>query len=172
MEKEERVGWEEIARILDGKPRPEPSLFEKEEEIPTWAEVNLKGVSVERLRHFGDVYLGLALWKRLGLEQFCQMQIPPGREGIPWSVMAVVLVLARFCVHSPEFKIAESWYEKTALDDLLGIPSDKMATIGSIVPQMRFFHIRRLSLSTCKSGMGNSSGRHLTFSSTILPRLF
>ncbi len=88
MEKEERVGGEKIGRIREGKPRPEPSLFEKEEEIPAWAEVNLKGVSVERLRHFGDVYLGLALWKRLGLEEFCQAYIPPGREEVPWSVMA------------------------------------------------------------------------------------
>jgi len=126
MEKEERVGWEEIARILDGKPRPEPSLFEKEEGPPAWAEVNLKGVSVERLRHFGEVYLGLALWKRLGLEEFCQTRIPPGREEVPWSVMAAVLVLARLCAPSSELQIAESWYEKTALDDLLGIPSTKI----------------------------------------------
>ena len=126
MEKEERVGWEEIARILDGKPRPELNLFEKEEEVPAWAEVNLKGVSVERLRRFGDVYLGLALWKRLGLEEFCQEHIAPGREEIAWSVMAAVLVLARFCVPSSELQIAESWYEKTALDDLLGIPSEKI----------------------------------------------
>ena len=124
MEKEERVGWEDIARILDGKPRPEPSLFEKEEETPAWAAVNLKGVSVERLRHFGEVYLGLALWKRLGLEEFCQTRIPPGREEISWSVMAAVLVLARFCAPSSELQIAESWYEKTALDDLLGVSPD------------------------------------------------
>lgn len=126
MEKEERVGWEEIARVLDGKPRPEPDLFEKEEETPAWAEVNLKGVSVERLRRFGEVYLGLALWKRLGLEQFCQTHIPSGKEEISWSVMAAVLVLARFCAPSSELEIAGSWYEKTALDDLLGVPSDKI----------------------------------------------
>lgn len=100
MEKEERVGWEEIARILDGKPRPEPNLFEKEEETPTWAEVNLKGVSVERLRHFGEVYLGLSLWKRLGLEEFCQTCIPPGREEIPWSVMAAVWIYVAISNHS------------------------------------------------------------------------
>ena len=64
LDKEERVGWEEIARVLDGKPRPERSLFEKEEEIPLWVTVNLRAIRVERLRHFGDVYLGLALWKR------------------------------------------------------------------------------------------------------------
>ena len=68
MNKEERVGWEEIGRILDGKPKPESDLFEKEEPIPIWATIDLKRVSVERLRHFGDVYLGLAIWKKLGLD--------------------------------------------------------------------------------------------------------
>ena len=28
LDKEERVGWEEIRRILDGKPMPQPDLFE------------------------------------------------------------------------------------------------------------------------------------------------
>lgn len=27
LDKEERIGWEEIGRIIDGKPRPEASLF-------------------------------------------------------------------------------------------------------------------------------------------------
>lgn len=126
LDQEEQVGWGEIARILDGKPRPQPDLFEKQEEVPAWAEVNLKGVSVERLRRFGDVYLGLALWKRLGLERFCNEHLPEGREEIPWSVMATILVLARFCAPSSEFQIAGSWYEKTALEDLLGVASDKV----------------------------------------------
>ena len=34
LNKEERIGWEEIARVLDGKPRPERDLFEEEEEVP------------------------------------------------------------------------------------------------------------------------------------------
>jgi hypothetical protein len=34
-----------------------------------------------------------------------------GKEDIPWSVMASVLVVARFCVLSPELQIADSWYE-------------------------------------------------------------
>jgi hypothetical protein len=35
--------------------------------------------------------------------------------------MASILFLARFCAPSSELKIAESWYEKTALDELLGV---------------------------------------------------
>jgi transposase len=126
LDKEERVGWEEIGRILDGKPRSERDLFEKQEEIPSWATVDIEQVSVERLRHFGDVYLGLALWKRLGLERFCEGTIPLSREEVPWSLMACILVLARFCAPSSELQIAESWYEKTALDDLLGVPEKKI----------------------------------------------
>lgn len=126
LDPEEKVGWEEIGRILNGKPRSNPSLFEKEPDIPEWATVNLRGVQVERLRSFGDVYLGLLLWHRLGFSDFCREQIPEGREEIPWSVMAAVLTLARFCAPSSELQIAESWYGKTALDDLLGVSEEKI----------------------------------------------
>ena len=40
--------------------------------------------------------------------------------------MAAVLVLARFCTPSSELQIAESWYDKTALGDLLGVRRDKI----------------------------------------------
>lgn len=127
LDREERVGWDEIGRLLSGKPRVSPGLFDQPEDPPAWATVNISGVSVERLRHFGDVYLGLLLWMRLGFAEFCKEQMPSGREEIPWSIMAAVLVLARFCAPSSELQIAESWYEKTALDDLLGVPGDKVS---------------------------------------------
>jgi len=126
FDREERIGWDEIGRILSGKPRPEPGLFHQTEEPPSWAKVNVNGVSVERLRHFGDVYLGLLLWHRLGLADFCRENMPAGREDIPWSIMTALLVLARFCAPSSELQIAESWYDKSALDDLLGVPVDKV----------------------------------------------
>jgi transposase len=126
MDKEERVGWEEIGRILEGKPKPEPDLFEKEEFVPKWATIDLKRVSVERLRHFGDVYPGLVIWKKLGLDEFCKKHLPRGREDVAWSLMSAVLVLARFSAPSSELQVAESWYAKTALDDLLGVDCDKI----------------------------------------------
>jgi hypothetical protein len=103
LEEEERIGWEEIGRMLDGKPRPEASLFKEQGEPPIWANVNISQVSVERLRHFGDVYLGLILWSKLGFGEFCRKHLPEGREDIAWSVMACILVLA-----SPLFGIADS----------------------------------------------------------------
>lgn len=126
LDREERVGWEEITRILCGEPRRQPGLFDAPEDPPSWAAVDIRRVSVERLRSFGDVYLGLLLWNQLGLANFCKEQMPVGRERIAWSIMAAVLVLARFCAPSSELQIAESWYGKTALEDLIGVKGDQV----------------------------------------------
>lgn len=126
LDKEERIGWEEISRILTGQPRHQDSLLEKYEEPPSWATVDINRVSVERLRSFGDIYLALLLWQQLGFTAFCQEHMPEGRETIPWSVMACILTIARFCSPSSELQIAESWYGKTALDDLLGVPAERV----------------------------------------------
>ena len=40
--------------------------------------------------------------------------------------MACVLVLARFCEPASELHIAEDWFRRTALGDLLGISDDKV----------------------------------------------
>jgi transposase len=126
LDKEEHIGWEAIGRLLCGRSSAEENLFEKAEEVPVWATVDVSKVQVERLRHFGDVYLGLLLWKKLGLFEFCQAEIPEGREEIKWSIMACILTAARFCAPSSELQIAESWYGKTALEDIMGVPGEKV----------------------------------------------
>src|ERR1039458_5025634 len=126
INKNERVGWEEVTRMLNGKPKPEANLFESENDIPQWANVNLRGVQVERQREFGSVYLGLILWKRLKLDEIFDKLQKEGREEIHWADMFGILTIARFCSPSSELAIAESWYEKTALEDLLGIQVEKV----------------------------------------------
>jgi transposase len=125
LDEEARVGWEQINDILDGKARRE-DFFSSAPDPPEWATVDVKGLGVERLRAFGDVYLGLALWRRLGLDRFFNEAMAPGREEIPWATMAGILTLARFCAPSSELQISDFWYGKTALDDLLGVPADKV----------------------------------------------
>jgi hypothetical protein len=56
---------------------------------------------------------------RVGLEGFCERTLPRGKEQVPWSKMAAVLVAARLCEPSSELHIAEDWYRRTALPDLL-----------------------------------------------------
>jgi transposase len=125
LDEEARVGWEHIGDILDGKARRE-DFFAAAPEPPEWATVDVKGLSVERLRRFGDVFLGLALWRRLGLDRFFNQAMASGREAIPWATMASILTLARFCAPSSELQISEFWYGKTALEDLLGVAAEKV----------------------------------------------
>lgn len=125
LDDEARVGWEHIGEILDGRVH-QVDLLEVDPEPPAWATVDTSRMRVERLRRFGEVYLGLALWRRLKLDAFFDEAMAPGREEIPWGVMACILALARFCAPSSELHIAESWYGKTALEDILGVAPDKV----------------------------------------------
>jgi transposase len=120
-----RVGWEHIGDILDGKART-AGFFDAPPDPPEWARVNIKALRVERPRRFGDVYLGLALWRRLKLDSFFNDAMELGHEEIAWSTMACILTLARFCAPSSELQIADFWYGKTALGDLLGVAPEKV----------------------------------------------
>ena len=107
--------------------RIHPSLFEPRDEGVTDVEtVRLKAVRVERTRRFGDVYLGLALWHALQLDDAFERLIPEGREDVRWSSIAAALVICRLCMPSSELHLAEDLYRQTALDDLLGIPETKI----------------------------------------------
>jgi len=100
------------------------NLFE--DSVVRWVEVDASRVRVERTRFFGGAWLGLQTALRLGLEEFLESAMPCGREEIPWSVMSLVLALSRLCEASSELRIAEHVYERSALGDLLGVPSDKV----------------------------------------------
>ena len=89
--------------------------------------VRLKSIRIERSRQFGDVYLALALWRGTGLEELCQQVLPPGQERIAWAKMAAVLVAARLCEPSSELHIAEDWYRRTALSDLLQLGDEAIS---------------------------------------------
>jgi transposase len=88
--------------------------------------VRLDRVSIERARWFGGVWLGWKLWRALKLEELCAELMPEGREAIAWAQMAAVLVIARLLEPSSELHLAEDWYRTTALEDLLGLPIDRV----------------------------------------------
>jgi transposase len=112
-----RVEARVLARRLIGAPEQAPLFNDGSEHLTV--PVRLKGIRVERSRQFGDVYLALALWRGTGLEELCERLLPVGKERIAWAKMAAVLVAARFCEPSSELHIAEDWYRRTALCDLL-----------------------------------------------------
>jgi len=122
----EQAGWAEVRRVLDRQPVPEASLFATpaaaDEPIPEHITVHVRGVRVERTRDFGEVYLGLLLWRALHLDALLEAAIPRGREDVPWAVVGAILALARFCEPGSELHIAESWYRRTGLAELLAVP--------------------------------------------------
>jgi len=83
-------------------------------------------VRLERMRRFGDVWLGWRLWCALELDRFCAEHIAAGRESVSWATMAAILVIARLCEPSSELHIAEDWYRRTALADLLGVAEERV----------------------------------------------
>ncbi len=118
-----RLGVQQAARCETGS--WQSRLFDEGPE-PEWAEVDARRVRAERVRDFGGYWLGLEVADRLGLVSLLDKLLPEGREDIPWSMMALTLVLMRLCEPSSELRIAEHLYERSSLGDLLGIPRDKV----------------------------------------------
>ena len=88
--------------------------------------VRLDQIRLERARRFGDVWLGWRLWRALAVDRFCEDRLVEGRERAPWPAIAAILVIARLCEPASELHIAEDWYRRTALDDLLRAPAERI----------------------------------------------
>ena len=91
-----------------------------------YVEVDVSGVVVEEMRKFGGPWLALQLSGKLRLRRELERLLPAGRAEVPWSIMALVLVICRLCDPSSELRIAEHGYERSALPDLLGVGGAKI----------------------------------------------
>src|SRR5437667_7843432 len=104
LEADVRAGWESIDELLEGNVAPKQLQLsvsapqeEPAEAKPVWREGDVRAVRVEQVREFGEVYLGLSLWRRLGLHTLLEELIPSGRQEVPWERVACLLTVARFC---------------------------------------------------------------------------
>jgi hypothetical protein len=128
----EENGWAKLGRRLQPDQRPQPLLFDPpiddspRDDEPVW--VKLRGIRLERLRDFGDVWLAWGLWRLLGLHTLLTGLLREGREKVPWPMVAAILAVARFCEPSSELHIEETWYRRTALEDLLGVAPERVHT--------------------------------------------
>jgi len=125
LDAEGRARARALARQITGR-TDQGSLFEGRCADLAAAKVRLDRIRLERGRSFGDVWLGWTLWQALRLDAVCEELLAPGRETVPWARMAAVLVLARLCEPSSELHIAEDWYRRSALEDLLALPVDRV----------------------------------------------
>jgi transposase len=103
-----------------------PSHVEPPADDPQVARVLVNQVRLERTRQFGSCYLGLELWRRLGLDRFFEQAVDDDPADVPWSRVAALLAINRLCAPGSELAIEQRWYPSTALDDLLGIEDGKI----------------------------------------------
>jgi transposase len=131
----EQDGWSKLGSHLDRHAparRLQRSLFDPprhdapQEDAPLL--VKLSSVRLERPRDFGDVWLAWGLWRMLGLDEFFDERIERGREEVSWGTMAAILTIARFCEPASELHIADTWYRRTALEELLGATPEQIHT--------------------------------------------
>ena len=114
-----------VRAAATGTATHQPALF-ADAGAPEWVEVDLQSLRVERTRRFGGAWVGRTLLELLELPACFAALLPPGRENIPWAVMAEVLLLARLIEPSSELYLAEHLYSRTALTDLLGVPEAQL----------------------------------------------
>jgi transposase len=125
LDAEGRAKAKALARQITGRGE-QRELFEESVAGEATVPVRLDRIRLERGRSFGGVWLGWRLWQALRLDVLCEELLPRGREQVPWPVMAAVLVIARLCEPASELHLAEDWYRRTALEDLLGLPCERL----------------------------------------------
>lgn len=114
-----------VAGAAKGNSSSHQEAFLSDGVTPEWVEVDAAHIKVERVLDFGGYWLGLQVMNKLGLGEFLDSAMDKGKEDVPWSMMATVLVLMRLVDPSSELRVSEHLFERTALGDLLGIPADK-----------------------------------------------
>jgi len=82
--------------------------------------IRLKDVELKRPRQWGACWLVCKLYEQLGLDQFFGERLPPSRKGTRWDLIVKALCCYQLIDPGSEWKLHRSWYEKSAMGDLLG----------------------------------------------------
>lgn len=138
----DRMGRPEMARALEARvqqpKRGRPRQVDLDLHAPPQANsvaIRLSSVHWTDARDFGDVYVALELWKRLGLGSLLAKLLDgsgekPSPQGgrpqeVPISLIAALIVVNRLVAPRSEWAICR-WWPRTALPSLLGIPVAKV----------------------------------------------
>ena len=132
LKESEQSGWAQLTAKLNGQPISQRTFFDAPDtDQPCDDEpvlVRLRDVRLERMRDFGDVWLALGLWRLLGLDSLLAEEIRGRREGVPWPLVAAILVIARFCEPSSELHIETTLVSPYGSSRLVGVEPEKVHT--------------------------------------------
>ena len=123
----QQAAWRKTLEVFDeqrGQYR-QMSLFPADRPIPSEAldalAVDLSRMRLRRARRWGDCWLGLELWRELGLEEFWGGRLGSEAGAIAWSKVLSILAINRLCAPASEFAVHRRWFLETGLDELLGV---------------------------------------------------
>jgi len=123
----QQAGWRKTLEVFDPQKRRycQLSLFPSDRPIPPDAlnavSVDLTRMRLRRPRRFGDCWLGLMLWRELGLDGFWGRALGRDRGAVDWSKVLAVLAINRLCEPASEWAVHRRWFLASALDELLGV---------------------------------------------------
>ena len=83
--------------------------------------VTLSEMELKRARTFGDCWLGCELWQYLHLDTFWSERFKIRRGDVPWEKVLQLLCINRLIDPGSEFRVHRHWFERSAMDELLGV---------------------------------------------------
>ena len=85
----QRTEWQHAVEAFDEKGNARQLKLFPEDRAPADADgqvvrIRMDRLLVRNLRNWGEVWLGLELWNRLGLDEFWGPRLEPSRKGTDW----------------------------------------------------------------------------------------
>jgi transposase len=129
----QQEAWQKTIEIFeDGQPRPKtvallPEAAWDPEEVRAHTaggaevvRIRMAALELRRPRQWGACWLACQLYEQLGLDTFFAARLPPSRKGTRWDLVLQVLALYRLLAPGSEWRLHRTWFERSALADLLG----------------------------------------------------
>lgn len=117
--------WQRAVRVFDEKGDSRQMRLFPEDRAPKDGSgdvvaIRMDSLSVENLRNWGEAWLGLELWDKLGLDAFWAPRLKPSRKGTDWLAVFKAIVLYRLTSPGSELQMHSSWLANTAVEELVG----------------------------------------------------
>lgn len=121
----DRAGWTRAIEAVDERDQtrqihlfPEDRTPDPRLEHPT-LKLRLAHIELARPRQWGGCWLAMELWNRLDLDPFWQPLLPDSQKGTPWLKVLKTLAAYRLLEPGSEWKLHRSWFDRSAMADLL-----------------------------------------------------
>lgn len=109
---EDRGGIDQLKLFAAERPLPD--------DAPDMVQVRLKDFEMHRPRQWGGCWLFSQTWKELGLDEFWRERLGVSREGTDWEHVLQTLCCYRLLDPGSEWRLHRTWFDQSAMGDLLG----------------------------------------------------